>query len=413
MFPWATTGMTANRRWVYAPSPEILRARWAILVGEDDPDRKNKLLKATGDRTIDSVVKPLPRGHAHRGTLRNETGTCPEPRRVSYRSFDRQWVIPDRRVIDRPRADLWDSETDGQVFINEQHAQPIGPGPAITLAAFLTETDHFKGSEGGRVLPMLHPDKSGNLAPGLADQLSQRLGIPVTARELTAYSAAIAAHPAFTARFQDELQTPGVRIPITDSPRLFRDAVALGNEVIWAATYGAAAADPDHGRPAHAIAFPPGDDRRVTNLTAIDDRLPNKITYDESTQIIYIGEGTFGPVTSRMWEYSISGRNVIRHWFSYRKANPGGKKTSPLDDIHIDRWPLEWVTEFNELLTALRRITDLEPQQAALLDQILDGPIITGAQLAAAGVRFPQSAKDRKPRSDINTTDGGGQGTLI
>lgn len=331
---------------------------------------------------------------------------------MSYRSFDRQWVIPDQRVIDFPRTDLWNAEAPGQVFLSEQHSQPIGPGPAVTFAAFITEMHHFKGSEGGRVLPMLHPDGTQNLAPGLAEQLGRLFGAPVAARDITSYVAAVAGHPAFTARFLDELQTPGVRIPLTADPDLFDQAVALGDQVIWAATYGAAAANPEQGRPADAIAFPFGDDRRLRNLTPIGDRLPEKITYNEHTQILQAGAGTFGPVTPRMWEYTVSGMNVIRHWFGYRKANPSGKKTSPLDDINIDHWPLEWVTELNELLTALRRITDLEPSQEALLDHIVNGPIITGPQLAMAGVKFPQTAKDRKPRSNITDGDGS-QGTLI
>lgn len=87
-------------------------------------------------------------------------------------------------------------------------------------------------------------------------------------------------------------------------------------------------------------------------------------------------------------------------------------QTSPLDDIHIDRWPHEWVTELNELLTALRRVTDLEPEQAVLLDRILDGPTITVAELTASGVQFPKTTKDRKPRYGLANLSGD-QDTLI
>ncbi|WP_182708566.1 type ISP restriction/modification enzyme [Thermomonospora cellulosilytica] len=415
LFPWTAPGMKPNRTWVYAPSPEILQRRWARLIGETNPTRKRALLKATRDRDLDSNVQPLPRGNKHSTTLGKETGPCPEPRRIAYRSFDRHWVIPDRRVIDFPRPELWDAEQAGQIFISEQHAQPIAPGPAITFAALVPDMHHFKGSEGGRVLPMLHPNGSPNLAPGLTAELTRRLRVPVTVQEVIAYIAAVTSHAAFTARFLDELATPGVRVPITSDPQLFAEAVALGNTLIWAATYGAAAADPDQGRPADTITFPPGDERRVTNLTPIGDQLPEKITYEEPSQRLHVGAGTFTPVTPRMWEYEVSGMNVIRHWFGYRKANPAGKKTSPLDDTHLDQWPHEWVTELNELLTALRRITDLEPDQAALLDRILNGPIITRAALASAGVKFPATSKDRKPRYGLSTSesDGEGQGVLM
>jgi Type ISP C-terminal specificity domain/N-6 DNA Methylase len=412
LFPWVAPGMKPNRTWVYAPSPDILRRRWAVLIGETDHDRKRELLKVTDGRDLDSEVQPLPRGYHHRKTIGEETGDCPEPRRVAYRSFDRQWVIPDHRLIDRPRSELWDAERAGQVYINEQHSQPIESGPAITLAALLPDMHYFNG-RGGRVLPMLHPDGSPNLAPGLTIELANQLGISVTVQDLTAYVAAVTSHAAFTARFLDELATPGVRVPITRDPQLFTQAVSLGDTLLWAATYGTAAADPEQGRPAGTITFPQGDDRRVTNLTPVADQLPEMITYEEATQRLHVGAGTFGPVTPRMWEYEVSGMNVIRHWFGYRKANPSGKKTSPLDDIYTDQWPHEWVTEFNELLTALRRITDLEPDQAALLDRILNGPVITAAELSTAGVKFPATAKDRKPHYGLDQPNGGGQGTLI
>lgn len=413
LYPWSTPGMKPNRTWVYAPSPDILRRRWDVLIGETDRETKRKLLKATRDRDLDSKVQSLPRGNHHHKTLEDETGPCPEPKRIAYRSFDRQWVIPDRRVIDFPRSELWDAEQAGQVFINEQHSKQIHSGPAVVFAAMLTDNDHFKGSEGGRVLPMLHPNGSPNLAPGLTTALTRRLGIPITVQDLTAYIAAVTAHPGFTARFADELATPGVRVPITSDPELFTQAVTLGQELIWAATYGQAAADPAQGRPAGSIAFPSGDPRRVLNLTPIGDRLPDKITYEEASGQLHVGPGTFAPVTPRMWEYEVSGMKVIRHWFGYRKANPSGKKTSPLDDIHADHWPHEWVSEFNELLTALRRITDLEPDQVLLLESVLSKPIITTADLLSMGVKFPTTAKERKPRYGLGEPESGGVGQGI
>ncbi|REE97888.1 type ISP restriction/modification enzyme [Thermomonospora umbrina] len=413
LFAWTAPGVKPNRTWVYAPSPEILQRRWAKLVGETNIARKRALLKETRDRDLNSNVQSLPRGNEHSTTLAKETGPCPEPRRIAYRSFDRHWVIPDRRIIDFPRPELWEADQAGQVFISEQHSQPIAPGPAVTFAALVPDMHHFKGSEGGRVLPMLHPNGSPNLAPGLTAELTRRLGVPVTVQDTTAYIAAVTSHTAFTVRFLDELSTPGVRVPITGDPRLFAEAVALGESLIWAATYGAAAAAPDQGRPAGTTAFPPGDERRVGNLTPIGDRLPEKIVYEEAARRLHVGAGIFGPVTPRMWEYGVSGMNVIRHWFGYRKANPSGKKTSPLDDTYLDQWPHEWVTELNELLTALRRITDLEPAQAALLDRILNGPIITGAALASAGVRFPTVSKDRKPRYGLSASEFDSRGRRV
>ena len=94
----------------------------------------------------------------------------------------------------------------------------------------------------------------------------------------------------------------------------------------------------------------------------------------------------------------VGGKNVLKSWFNYRKAVPGGKKTSPLDYVHVDMWPGEWTTELIDLLTVLTRLVALETEQAQLLDDVLGGDILTSDALAAEGVRWPTRPSDRKPR---------------
>ncbi|MGH3542091.1 MAG: type ISP restriction/modification enzyme, partial [Mycobacterium sp.] len=103
-------------------------------------------------------------------------------------------------------------------------------------------------------------------------------------------------------------------------------------------------------------------------------------------------------------EYNVGGRNVLNSWFNYRKKNPGGKKTSPLDGIHINTWPSEWTTEFIDLLTVLTRLTGLEGQQADLLDRILAGPLRTKHDLEQSGVHWPKGPQDRTVRNPITAT---------
>ena len=140
----------------------------------------------------------------------------------------------------------------------------------------------------------------------------------------------------------DELITPGIRVPITADPGLFAEATRLGEEVVWAATFGAAFSDPANGRPLNAIVFAEGDERRVQNLSPVGEELPSS-TYDAESQLIRIGDGSFGPVPARVWGYDVGGMKTIKHWFDYRKANPAGRKSSPLDKIDVKEWPLEWV----------------------------------------------------------------------
>lgn len=71
-----------------------------------------------------------------------------------------------------------------------------------------------------------------NVRPALLDALGRHYGAPVAAEDVLAYVAAVAAHPAYTARFRADLATPGLRVPLTAEAALFREAVALGREVL-------------------------------------------------------------------------------------------------------------------------------------------------------------------------------------
>lgn len=405
LLPWSSLGMTTNRAWVYAPSREILARRWTELTQEDDPASKAKLLKSTRDRGLNTKLDPLPGGSSHVGVIGAERGELPTPKRVGYRSFDRQWVIPDRRVLDFPRSELWEAEMAGQFFFIQQSAQPIKSGPGIVYSALIPDVDYFN-VRGGRALPMIHPDGTLNLAPDLVGAISAALGESIEPRDVVAYIAGVVSHPAFTARFAEELVTPGIRVPITADPELWAQALALGQQVIWAATYGAAFHDSDAGRPEGDVAYPPGDPRRPMMLKPMGNAMPETINYDPDTQTLHVGEATFGPVPERVWQYDTGGMQVVNKWFSYRKANPGGKKSSPLDDIHVDHWPLEWIQEFVELLTALRRLVELEPAQSDLLDRVLSAKTITVSDLTRAGV-LPVPAPARKIRRTLATDDAG------
>jgi Type ISP C-terminal specificity domain/N-6 DNA Methylase len=400
LMPWTSPGCTGNRRWPYAPAPSILSARWSTLIAESDDARKSQLFKVTRDRTLDKVPQPLVgTDTCHRDiTLDKDVGTAPTPVRLGYRSFDRQWVIPDSRLLDMPRPSLWSARIPGQIFLIEQHSDAISSGPGLVFSALIPDLHHFN-NRGGRTLPMLNPDGSGNTTPGLLSTLSTLLGVPVTVEDLVAYIAAVAAHPGFVGRFTDELTTPGIRVPITSDPDLWAEAVDLGRLVVWLHTYGEAFADDGlAGRPVGNVRFTVSGDRsQPKSLTAVTG-MPETIAYDADTETVSLGDGQWGPVRREVWAYDVGGKNVLKSWFNYRKAVPGGKKTSPLDYVHVDVWPQDWTIEFIDLLTVLTRLVDLEVHQAKLLDKVLAGPLFASDDLAAEGVRWPTNPSDRKPR---------------
>ncbi|MFI1964067.1 type ISP restriction/modification enzyme [Streptomyces pathocidini] len=403
LFPWGSLGITANRSWVNAPDKSILQRRWAHLISEKNPAKKAELLKETRDRTLDKKPQPLPGRPDHGEGIGQERANKPELIRIGMRSFDRQWLIADSRVVDFPRPDLWESLQEGQLFLNQQSSHEIDSGPAMVATALLPDTHHFNG-RGGKVMPLFHPDGTPNVPPGLLAHLATALGLPkVTVHELAAYTVAVAGHRGFTERFTEDLLTPGVRVPLTRDPHLWNEAVHVGSAVLWASTYGELYAAPEDGRPAGDIRYPQGDPRQVRYQQAVGQALPAGIRYAEMTETLHLGPGEFGPVPPEVWAYDVGGMQIVKKWFGYRKASPNSRKTSPLDDIHAETWPAQWSTELMELLSALRRLVELESVQQDLLERIVVGAVITESDLAKSGV-LPVAPKIRKPRRDLPTS---------
>ena len=92
-----------------------------------------------------------------------------------------------------------------------------------------------------------------------------------------------------------------------------------------------------------------------------------------------------------MWEYEVSGKQVLVQWFSYRRQNRerpiiGERRPpSPLGNLQPDGWLAEYTTELINVLNVLGWLVDLEPDQAALLEKICAAPTISAAELLAAG----------------------------
>lgn len=404
LMPWYSPGVFPTRTWVYAPDPDTLRSRWRILMGEKDPVVQSGMFKEGRDAHMDKAKDSLPGNDTHHASraLRHDTVTQPSPVRVGYRSFDRQWVLPDSRLMDMPRRDLWAARIPGQVFVVEQHRKSLNDGPGLVFSALIPDFDYFKGSEGGRALPLFHPDGTPNLAPGLTAAVAAAIGRKTTPGDVLAYVAAITAHRAYTRTFADELTTPGIRIPLTADPDLWKEAIDLGEELIWLHTYGTRYTGP--GRDEQNVRYGPGDQRQPLCTKAITE-MPSTASYEEARPVLHVGDGEFAPVQKDVWEYTVGGKQIIQLWFKYRKKNPGGKRGYPLDLVYAADWKPDWTTELIDLLTVLTRLIELEGAQAHLLARVLDGPVLTAPDLQERGVRWPQDDRDRKPHYNYAEPD--------
>lgn len=419
LFVYNGAGVQTKRTWVIAPDAESLIRRWKALL-DADPDYKETLFHATlrggkpADRHIRSVVRDVIPGYEPILTpIIDEKGPPLSPVAYGFRSFNRQWIIPDARLITQPNAELWRSRSDKQVYLTAFTEESPTDGPAVTFTGLIPDLHHYKGSFGGRVFPLwrdLELSES-NFRPKLLAYLQEKLGVPVTPEDLMAYIAAIAAEPAFTARFQDDLSTPGLRIPLTVDNRTFKAATDVGRRVIWLYTFGERMADPKSNRPPGPPRLPAGKAPYIPVGGAIPDdpdHMPDSMGYDASKHRLLVGHGRIENVDPKVWSYEVSGKNVLSQWFSYRKANRerpiiGDRRTpSPLGDIQPDHWLPEYTTELINVLNVLGLLVELEPSQAELLEKVCSGPLISAEELRQAGaLELPPAPKKKTSKKHV------------
>ena len=415
VFSWDGSGVMAGRTWIMAPDRESLVRRWDTLKGMVDPAaqaeaffphmRKGK----PGDKHIDKPVKKPLAGQSSRAQpVRGDTGTVTKPMRYGMRSFDRQWIIPDARLINQSNPTMWERHSDRQVYLTSPEDQTPTNGPPITFCADIPDVHHYN-NRGGRVFPLWRDAAATlpNVSSALLALLKEALGYPVTPEDHLAWIAGIAAHPAFTARFQPDLIRPGLRIPLTTDPALWTEGVRLGRRVIWLHTYGQRFADPANGRPAGAPRMPGGPTIPAGGAIpggAAD--FPDELRYDAPARRLHVGGGHVDAVAPEVAAYGVSGKVTLTQWFSYRRADRtrpliGDKRPpSPLDKLRPDGWPAEYTSDLIDLLHVLTGLVALEPEQAALLEKVMAGPLIDAGDVLEGPAAKAGGAKGTDDRQD-------------
>jgi hypothetical protein len=418
-FVSASSGVLPGRTWVVAPDAKSLRDRWNRLIAERSPPIKEELFFPTlrdgkvADRHTKKIVNEGLYGHEFRSiSVANDTSPVIEPTRFGFRSFDLQWIIPDNRLLLSARPKLWECQSSRQVHVMSLEKRAPENGPSLTFSAFLPDMNFYKGSSGGRVFSLWR-DRAAtipNIKPALTAYIAARLEAPIGPEDILAYIAAVLAHPAFTARFSADLVVPGLRVPITADPSLFAEAANLGRETIWLHTYGERFADSVLGHSAGPPRLAKGEGPFIPAGRGIPGApfpLPDTMDYDPALKRLKIGKGFVDNVPQAVWDYEVSGKNVMRQWFSCRKLDRtrpmiGDRRSpSPLEKIQPEHWIAEYTTALLDLIHVLGRLVRLEPAQADLLERVCAGPLISAEILAADGalVVSQQTGKRRKAKS--------------
>lgn len=363
LMPWTVAPPRLGRGWPTGPDAASLKARWDALVKAEGPDRET-LFEPTRSRTLRSAVGQLPGQPGGTEKLVRASGPCPEPVRVLHAPFDEQWLIPDHRLIDAARPELWRVADERQVFVVEA---PDSPPLATSVLPLLRP---------GRIRPLYRRPggTEPNLTPGLLEHLSTRLALSPTPPDVLAWILA-------TAR-------PTLAVPLTEDPELWARGVELGHRLLWLMRR-------DGARPK----LPGG--RRPYVRAPLPSR-PLTVHYDRDEEALHLDEGRVSPVPPEAWDFEVGGVRVLEQWFTTRTTDP---EPGTLAAIRPATWPQTWTSELLELITVLALLAELWPQREKLT---VTAPI-TAAELRRAGV-LPVPEAARRPASVLDHHEEGPEG---
>ncbi|MBN1844730.1 MAG: transposase [Sedimentisphaerales bacterium] len=418
LMPWQQSGVKAGRTWVISPEEETLKKCWRVLLTAEEDEQKTLFKDSPTGRKVHEAATQLPPSEAKLKPISELSKGCQPTSiaRYAYRSFDRQFIFADARLLDRPGPGLWRAHGERQVYLTSLFSQALGCGPALTSSAIIPDLDHFRGSYGAKAAIPLYriADASeANILPGLLELLSEafkgkwhghpgrdpRAGSPchLTAEDFLAYVYGALAQPAFTARFAKELETRELRVPITKDAGLFERIRDAGARLLWLHTYGERFVPKGKKRGQ----VPRGAAKCVKAVPGKSSGYPESFQYNDTTRTLHVGEGEFAPVAREVFEFEVSGLKVVQSWLKYRMKRGAGKKSSPLDDIRPERWTGQFTTELLELLWVLEATIEGYPAQEKLLEAVICGPSFQANELPAVPDEMRKPPAARKPGGDL------------
>jgi hypothetical protein len=397
LMPWQSGGAQLKRKWPIAPDDETLRRRWRALLLSS---KRESAFVETRDRKIAGTYPALPSvKHSEDATKSiiklTAKAEVPARKTYAYRSFDRQRVMADNRVGDYMRIPLWLAHSDDkQVYLSSIFTKVLGIGPALTATSHIPDLDFFS-NRGAKDIAPLYRDAAAtepNILPGFLALWGKKLKREITPESFVAYVYALAGHAGFVERFWDELEDCQLRIPLTLNAKHYDTAVELGSHLLFLHTYG------ERFKPKgkKAVEVPPGSARVKEAISDKPADYPEKFEYIEQSRTLRVGTGAIVNVAPEVWKYEVSGLQVVKSWLGYRMKDRKGKKSSPLDDIHPERWTADFTDELLRLLWIMEHTLAMKPALSKLLEAVCAGPLLPASDLpnVPAHLRKPPRAGD-------------------
>lgn len=368
LLPWTHSGSQLKRKWPIAPDQGALEARWDKLCRTRGAAQA-ETFRTTDARRPDIGGRNLVTGAPTPALTERGGEKMVEPFRYGYRSFDREWVIPDTRVSDRPRPELWAARSDKQIFLGTLTNTKLGKGPALVATPYIPDLHFFRGSYGAKNIAPLWRDADAtapNISAKVRESLEAELG-KIKPDDLAAYVYGLAGTAAFTSTFAEPLseQKGHIHVPITKDRGLFDEVASFGRDLLHWHTFGERYGSKEVTGPAKVV-------EKITGQ-------PDKFTYDANSRELSVGTGKVSGVTAEVWSFEVSGLKVLQSWLDNRSASGSGRTSSPLDSIRYEEW--EFTDELLLVIAILQHTVDVTPDAQALLDKVLAGDVFLASEL--------------------------------
>ncbi len=395
IFPWQENGMQFGRTWPIGESKNVLLRRWEELLNLPLTKRR----QAFGETRSQKISKEVIANDGSDRILTPISKLMPDTipyliDKYAYRSFDRHWVIKDNRLCHRFRPTLQSAHGEKQIYITSLLASVLGEGQSAVATELIPDYHHFCGRGGKQIIPLWRDRQAedANITKGIIIELQNTLDSQINPKDFFAYSYAILATPEYVHKFWDELTIPGPRIPITKDKGLFIQSAALGRKLLWFHTYGERFVPEGH----REGKLPAGQARCKVGTPSTPDDYPDDFSYSYSEQELYVGKGVFENVRPEVWEFSVSGLEVVKSWLGYRMKNRSGRSSSPLDDIRPSVW--EFDEELLDLLWVLDHTVDMQPDLGNNLEKIIKSELFNSKD-------FPEPTEAERKGPDGISSD--------
>ena len=125
----------------------------------------------------------------------------------------------------------------------------------------------------------------------------------------------------------------------------------------------------------------PGKARLVSAIPDTAAGYPEDFDYKKDSRTLRVGSGEVAPVDPAVYDYSVSGYEVLKNFLSHRRKEPSGRTSSPLDKVWPSRWSRPMTDELLELIWLLEATVENEPRLVAFLEDVVASELFAASDL--------------------------------